>query len=130
MTRLLALAALLAMPAVALAQPIRISNTDTIKLGWPSIAGVTSYESKLVYADGTESEPVASVEPRRHFTPRKSIPFVVVARVCSSGVCEGPWSDPGSEFILCLMSDLNCDGGVGLGDFRIFLGDWGTTVDE
>ena len=133
--RLLALAALclLAMPAVALAQPIELTGTDTVRLWWEPASGpVVAYEARLLYLDGTESTPSIVGLPPQQFVPRKGIAFRLAVRACSEGpVCNGLWSEPSREVKLCpIPSDVDCNLGVGVSDFTLLVNSWGESVDE
>ena len=136
--RPLALAALLAMPLVAQAQPIELTGTDHVRFWWqPATGPVAAYEAKLVYLDGTESTPRVGGAPPRQFTPRKGIPFKLAVRACTAEpdtglvVCEGEWSEPSVDVKLCpIAADVDCNLAVGMSDFGMVMRDWAMTAEE
>ena len=131
MSRPLALAALL-IPLVAQAEPIRITGPTELTFTWDDASGpVVAYEAKLVYLDGTESAVIVGLPPVT-FRPRHGIAFRLSVRGCREGpVCDGPWSDPSTEWRWCFIaSDVDCDNVVGFHDFGVMMKAWGETADE
>ena len=138
--RHLVLAALLAMPALALAEPTEITGTDSVRFMWEAATGsipTVAYEAKLVYLDGTESASIVTTAAvTGPITPRKGIPFSLKVRACRLAdtgptVCDGEWGEPSDAKVLCpLRADIDCDLKVGARDFVILSRDWGQTADE
>ena len=133
----LAILLLLAIPALALAEPIEITGTDTLTLMWRASDGpVVGYETRVAYLDGTEGEHTMVPENERTIQPRKGVPWRLQVKACQLAdtdliVCDGPWSQPSDSWVLCpLRSDINCDLKVRMDDFIILSNDFTKTVDE
>ena len=114
------------------AQPVELTNTDTVRFWWGAVENAVAYETKLAYLDGTESIPRISGAPPRQFTPRKGIVFKLAVRACTvepdTGlvVCEGEWSEPSVDVRLCpIAADVDCNLAVGMSDFGLVMRDWG-----
>ena len=124
--RYLAVLCLLAMPAVALAQPIEITGADTFLVWWPPVENTANYELKIIYSDGAGVITIVGPPPQS-VTPRKGIVFRVQYR--PQGYDE--WSPLSNEGRVCPMAaDGTCDLVVGMPDFGLVMEHWGERVDE